>query len=273
MLVYIVYISLSSFLSLDWLFSDHEIDEICHRLNCTPSIEFSNLTWMDRREGQNFSDYGDGTCENKYNHSRLKCILQYWKDLAACHNITWFLTYGALIGAWRNGDIIPYDTDMDIHIDSRDNIKLEKIASRRNFDTRSENIHLVLDLDWRIRPVKKRRRITCDGGSNTFDSCTFNGPLARIINGYEVYLDVWDLDHINGKVHDRARASHYYDIGDLYPLQRCMYMGLEVYCPRKPRSVFRWLYGEDMRSKYICDKGKWYRSNTSDITETRKQYH
>ena len=69
------------------------------------------------------------------------------------------------------------------------------------------------------------------------------------------------------QVHDRARAGHYYDLEDLYPLQKCKYMGLEVYCPRKPRKVFGWLYGDDMRSKKVCVKGKWKRSKISDLTD------
>ena len=150
---------------------------------------------------------------------------------------------------------------MDIHIDSRDNIKLDKIKDMRTFSTRSSDFHLTLDVDWRVLPVKKRRRVTCDGRSlnNNHDSCTFTGPFGRLIKGYELYLDIWDFERVNGRVYDRARAGHYYRESDIYPLKKCLYMGLQTWCPRKPTKVFAWLYGsgKKLNSKWICRRGKW----------------
>ena len=71
------------------------------------------------REGKKYSYYGDGSCRKRANRKRLVEILTRWMDIAEELNITYMLTYGSLLGAWRNGEVIPYDTDMDIHIDSR----------------------------------------------------------------------------------------------------------------------------------------------------------
>ena len=44
-------------------------------------------------------------------------------------------------------------------------------------------------------PVHARRRVGCDGVlAPPYDSCTFNGPVGRLIKGYEQYLDIWDLE-------------------------------------------------------------------------------
>ena len=51
-------------------------------------------------------------------------------SLYCSNNITYFLTYGSLIAATRDGKFVPWDTDIDIHTDMRDNVKLDAIKNR-----------------------------------------------------------------------------------------------------------------------------------------------
>merc|ERR1712136_362674 len=62
--------------------------------------------------------YGNGTCAVCHSQTRLREILQRWVEMARHHNITYMLTYGSLLGAHRNGDVIPWDTDIDVYIES-----------------------------------------------------------------------------------------------------------------------------------------------------------
>ena len=174
------------------------------------------------------------------------------------------LTYGSLLGAWRNGDKMPWDTDIDIYTDAMDNAKMNAIKDDRGFSTYSNLVHLALDVDWRIPSVSKRRRVTCDGKvlSNSYwkpDSCTFTGPLGRMIMGYEKYLDIWDVERVNGKVFDRYGKGAYYPESEIFPLKKCSYLGLEVYCPRNPKPIFDAFYGKDkdLTNRWVCRKGRW----------------
>lgn len=206
--------------------------------------------------------YGDGTCHKRHSTARLKEILQRWIDIATRHNITYMLTYGSLLAAWRDGDVTPWDTDLDIYTMEWDNAKIDAIQDKRDFDTRANEFHLVLDVDWRIIPVKKRRRVGCNGiVAPPFDSCTFNGPLGRLIKGYEQYLDIWDLEvRSNGtQAFDRYGSGSYYNWSDIYPLRKCNLLGLEAWCPRNPEPIFDVYYGKgaSRHSPWICKNKSW----------------
>ncbi|KAF8565140.1 hypothetical protein P879_10999 [Paragonimus westermani] len=47
---------------------------------------------------------------------RMYHLLLHWIDLAERHGIVWWLTYGSLLGAVRDGDFIPYDHDVDLFV-------------------------------------------------------------------------------------------------------------------------------------------------------------
>jgi len=216
--------------------------------------------WLEYKVG---SDYGDGTCGKSHNVNRLRGILRRWHDIATQNNITYFLTYGSLIAATRDGNFVPWDTDLDIYTDMRDNVKLDAIQNKRNFDTRSDSFHLVLDVDWRVFPVTSRRRVTCDGKMNTRDSCTFNGPVGRLIKGYEKYLDIWDLEIINGMAYDRYGPGYHYPLEDIYPLKKCKLSGITAFCPKNPKVIFDAFYGKDakMAPGWRCRKGRWIKQS------------
>ena len=50
----------------------------------------------------------------------------YVTDLLTENNITYWLDYGALLGAVRNGELIPWDSDVDLGVLAED---VEKICS------------------------------------------------------------------------------------------------------------------------------------------------
>ena len=66
-------------------------------------------------------DYGDSTCKTtkkRINKEKtLVKILRIWKAITVRYNITYFLTYGSLLGAVRNSDFIPWDGDIDVMVD------------------------------------------------------------------------------------------------------------------------------------------------------------
>ena len=135
--------------------------------------------WLDISEGQNYSNYGDGTCSDNVNRQKLRDLLKRWIETATAHNVKYFLHGGSLLGAWRNGDVIPHDTDLDILVNVEEAPKLEGIEDPRNFTTNNEKFHLVLQRDWRVPYA--RHRVTCKGKvvEKMTDECSFEEPLGR----------------------------------------------------------------------------------------------
>ena len=69
--------------------------------------------WIDKMESKPYADYGDGSCpENSY-LGLLTDIFREWDSIAKQNNISYFLTCGSLLGAWRNETTVPKDTDLD----------------------------------------------------------------------------------------------------------------------------------------------------------------
>ena len=57
-------------------------------------------------------------------HARLHSIAAVWASWARNHHVQWWLVYGSLLGAWRTGDIIPWDNDLDFGMLRRDLLHL-----------------------------------------------------------------------------------------------------------------------------------------------------
>jgi hypothetical protein len=57
--------------------------------------------------------------------SYLTEMLFYLHDLFEKKNITYFIYWGTLLGSIRHGGLIPWDTDVDIHIHENDIIKIK----------------------------------------------------------------------------------------------------------------------------------------------------
>lgn len=203
------------------------------------------------------NDYGDNTCSDNPDREILHTILQRWVQMARKNNISYFLTTGTLLGAWRDGDIIPYDRDLDVLINSHDNNKLEKIKGKRNFKETENKFHLILQEDWE-KPYSERRRYKCNGKlvSHYSDHCSFQEPLGRLIKGKH-HLDIYDYKVVNGTIWDPSEWDKRFQLDDVFPLVACKFMGLNTFCPQKPVNVLQKFYGSNLSPTLICKNKKW----------------
>ena len=119
-------------------------------------------------------DYGDTTCiENKKGNPWKDVfvdILKHWKLISKKYSISYFLAYGSLIGALRNGNFIPYDGDMDIMVDESFYEVIASIDNKRNFTARADdvNFHLVVQNFFREQYTNMNKpRQNCLGKVNT----------------------------------------------------------------------------------------------------------
>lgn len=222
-------------------------------------VKHENITleMLTEMRTHKFSDYGDKTCGDNPHKKRLKELFVKWSEIASQLNISYFISTGTLLGAWRNGDLIPYDTDVDVMISDRDNLKLEKIQNKRDFHERDEKFHLILQRDWKL-PYQKRRRFKCNGKQvkKYSDHCSFQEPLGRIIKG-KFHLDIYDYRIKNGLLYDPSEWPKTFPIKYIFPLKTCKIMSVKTFCPKRPTKVLYEFYGSDLRPSKICKNGTW----------------
>ena len=213
--------------------------------------------WIDTSESKPYSDYGDGTCPENNQLGLLTDIFREWDSIAKKQNISYFLTCGSLLGAWRNGTLVPKDSDLDILISGDDHWKLDRIKEkRRRFSSRDGSFHLYLQRDWR-KPYTKRRRFLCNGKKvpSYSDQCSFQEPLGRLIKAGK-HLDIYDYTIKQGWLIDPSEGYHEFPVDNVFPLKYCMFLGMKTKCPRKPKLFLESFYS-NLHPNKICRNGKW----------------
>jgi len=209
------------------------------------SEKMEDLEWLDREDAKGFAEYGDNTCPETTDRKPWQKVLTRWVEIAKQHNIRYFLTSGTLLGAWRDEEVIPYDQDMDIRIHIDDFDKLYPLRQRKfiweSYD--DYETHFYFTRDWRL-PYDLRRRFSCKGKhvEEYEGQCSFIDPNARMIYR-QWHLDLYAFtsyqDVVKFLPHD---AAFEYKKSDIFPLTRCMFMGIETRCPQKPTAILNKLY-------------------------------
>lgn len=120
-------------------------------------------------------------------------LLRRWDAIADKAGIKYSLTFGTYLGWLRDRTYIPYDQDMDVHIGREGLSKLLLLVAQPwcTFNTdlktqplQGDEIRLVIYAAHEAQVLESQRpRYDCSGKPVSFavDSCSFNGPLARLI--------------------------------------------------------------------------------------------
>ena len=89
-------------------------------------------------------------------------LLRGWIKIAERNNISYVLSSGSLLGQYRNGDVIPWDIDVDIMLQDSLIYQLEKITTPRNFTQGADNaFHFVVQPEYTT--PSQMRRWNCNG--------------------------------------------------------------------------------------------------------------
>ena len=218
--------------------------------------------------------YGIGCPPNPY-RSSLRRLFHSWTSLSRKHNISSFLCGGSLIGLVRNGNIIPYDRDIDVCMSDKEYLKLQQLETPKPFNYRDGRIYLVTQRDFFSKDVGERIRVDCKGRevANLKDPCSFVAPGARLIFRGR-YLDVFvfreDEKHLNDKAYKTVHP-----VGDIYPLKPCVFMGIETKCPQNQTSLLLRYYEPNVVRKphYVCRNKTWMPTSPSAQDKFKIWFH
>ncbi|EDO38600.1 predicted protein [Nematostella vectensis] len=208
-------------------------------------------------------------CKDNPHRNTLRDLLASWHLLAAKHKIRYFITSGSLLGYYRNRDIIPYDSDVDVYVDVDSYSTLRSIASPRDFKfkTADSKTRLVVQMDYWGTPMDSRIRTSCDGRTvdrGSVDPCSFQDPMARLIRRGR-YVDIFAYFTTNGVVNTTPTPMYYdpttkkyFKPEDFFPIKPCTFIGTPTYCPRNAETMLKTMYGEHFATPYkICKNGLW----------------
>ena len=219
----------------------------------TPSPTLPPLTL----EAQD-SYYGPGCTENRY-RKRLQKVLQEWGLLAERRNITqYFLCFGSFLGAVRNSDMVPYDSDLDVCMFRHDYYKLYPEESNRPVNLNDGRIHLLLQRHS-PHPLENTPRKDCKGNivRSVVDDCAILDPHARLYNGALIYMDIFMLEDHGALFWDEYRDRIHHR-NAILPIKPCKYLRLDTKCPNDKEKYLKMYYGNNyMVPHHKCNDGKW----------------
>lgn len=163
----------------------------------------------------------------------------------------YFIMYGTLLGAWRDQDVHPWETDVDIVLPANHYNSWEEWAPKLE---KEGYIVFVSDI---LRICKK----DVDEGPNN------RPPWSGM---FFPYLDVYKLTEHGSKVGTNANKKLFLR-EDIYPVKKqCTIRGVELVCVSEPEHVLRSFYGKDwqtpnpMHHKWRAGSMKHLMKNNTD---------
>ena len=121
------------------------------------NLEFS-------RPKQIHAVYGEPGCSDNPRREDLFELLRAWTSASKELNINYTLACGSLLGAMRNQDLIPWDTDIDIMIDAKYFRILKRWSEEQKFTKADGRIRLAIQPGAVLNiPEEKRTRHNCKG--------------------------------------------------------------------------------------------------------------
>ena len=110
------------------------------------------------------SFYGELGCPDNPWREDLHDLLRTWVRISKQNNIEYVLAYGSLLGAMRDGDVIPYDSDIDILVNVNYFSIIKSLSVERNFNSSDGKIRLVIQPEFALNiPMEVKKRFDCQG--------------------------------------------------------------------------------------------------------------
>lgn len=179
------------------------------------------------------------------------------KSLSALNkcNIDYFITYGTLLGYYRDNDVIWGDNDGDIVVPVNESEKILSIdwsCYGLQLKTLDECKKSIIDYKKQFEPSKKRTMFRL-----------FDKDCSVTILDY--YIDLYIMDVEDGKCNIRTEGDYCYklNIEDIYPTNTVSFLNTPCKVPKNIPKILGEFYGDYMTPKsrnftrITCDKNKW----------------
>ncbi|CAF4104011.1 unnamed protein product, partial [Rotaria sordida] len=203
----------------------------------------------------------------------LLYTLQEWTHFAQKYNIRYWIAYKTLVGYVQRHALLPHDSDIDLLIMAQDTAQLFQF-SHLNFSSIYEfRIHP----EWYIVEETKRSYFHSEG-------IHFVAPNARFINRKDsIHLNIWPMydyhpDQTRMKNNSEAMLTQYDKNSKwkstpkewTFPLEKCLFSGIKVWCPAHPEKLVANIYGPISVniSSTECINGSW--TNLVEHKTTKK---
>lgn len=147
-----------------------------------------------------------------------KKLLALTKDLFGQCGIRFGLAYGTLLGAVRDKGLIKGDEDVDIYVESEDNLR--------------NNIPFLYDNGLKLCRIEEHVLYSFHSDNNSFIDVYIKGKLPTSI------WSPW-CDSMCGKAIPKWYMNRYDTI---------VFLGMEFLCPHKPERVLAFWYGDTWRT-------------------------
>ena len=161
--------------------------------------------------------------------------------------------------------MLPWDIDIDIGILGANEALLRHLVTPYSQFNQSDINLVARPGDY--CPTNGDRR-SCKGQKVNYmvDSCSFCGPMARVIS-MDSFIDIYRAQL---KRDTSINKLYFFDEGSvddgpakkiplnvIMPLKTCKFMGLTVLCPNQPEKCLTNNYGNFKKPAYTCVDGKW----------------
>lgn len=162
--------------------------------------------------------------------NKLKKLLKYGHEFFKKYKINYSISYGTLLGYYRNRKIIPYDNDCDCFIGLESFNKLINLANDKNkpnimfqndisnkLDFSNNKIYILLNKSLLTNKGYHHTVHNCNGGQNLFltNACSFKKFIGRFLIDEYVFYDIFVLNKNYFKKKTNNYPKYYKDMANL----------------------------------------------------------
>lgn len=173
------------------------------------------------------------------------------------HNINYWIFAGTLIGAHRNGLLVPWDSDSDVGMMIEDYKKFLKyirleLPEDLYFQDGSDNPYYNRQADGKIRDKN-----SCYGYCLKFN-CNWE-------DGLQIDIFAFRKDGINPLKISNYFYKTQFDIEDIYPTKSILLEGINVLAPKKVENILTIMFGPNFHKPPEQNKGQCSKAGSMAI--------
>ena len=189
-------------------------------------------------------------------YQKLMALYQDFFEICKSNGIQCWLSGGTLLGYVRNGGYLPWDDDLDLHLNIKDYQKLlhpdfRKVLKERNIELLKTRVYRTEILRiCRTEDLNFKRRMV-------FIDLLFEGELngrwgtlsSNKINDFNITQFKSFSRHLRKK-HFKLIEKEIWPKDFVYPLQKIQYEGCEALIPHRSDDILKIQYGNNYSKEY-----------------------